>query len=605
MSNRFFEAVNVGNFHAQKGSQRVLGNADHDGPRIAYWRNNLTALSHDFDLYFAAHGDQIHVTKPRDLHQTLPIAPDLVLGLPRGPLGSSVSGYIDPYHPHDVNSIKVGKLGDFEILLIACDDGDLLAYYTRLLEREVKDAGSSCSDASTSHTQPFFHENVGISAWGLAIHQVSRLVAVGTNNSDVHVFQPALAVDYDAETGDRYYQEERFSNWRERYSVAATSPYTPVPKMDFGSDALGEFERKDCRLRLELGPSGSNIPSIDFVSDENGEASVVLAADINGKLWSLDLSRCGTLEWPEIHRDPNSDDDEEEGFEPRGWGVLCIPISCFMLVQSRLGGKDDCPFAVRKLVFCCGRDMGGRDLYQRQDSLGGGTSFYDAIDALKYLLQLPITARYRINTWNGLQRAMAGIEDSEKANTEDPELIPTQWASMAKKMQAIPRLQEGQTAVIRTSAHDIELIPPDTNMLSTICRNFLRQDLPRQNTQEFLDRFDRLNMFAVIPELSLLVVASQKGRVSLFTLTRLEDDFCKVGPVVMFRHDHILPLTGHEKESRPLVPLLGMAVGPLQGKGKNGRVQRKIWRLILHYTDHTILSYELKRNEKQGGLEVL
>ena len=45
-------------------------------------------------------------------------------------------------------------------------------------------------------------------------------------------------------------------------------------------------ERKDCRLSLPLGPSGSNIPSIDFVSDENGEASVVLASDVNGMLVS-------------------------------------------------------------------------------------------------------------------------------------------------------------------------------------------------------------------------------------------------------------------------------------------------------------------------------
>ena len=45
-------------------------------------------------------------------------------------------------------------------------------------------------------------------------------------------------------------------------------------------------ERRDCRLSLPLGPSGSNVPSIDFVSDENGEASVILASDVNGMLVS-------------------------------------------------------------------------------------------------------------------------------------------------------------------------------------------------------------------------------------------------------------------------------------------------------------------------------
>jgi hypothetical protein len=52
--------------------------------------------------------------------------------------------------------MKVGKLGDFEILLIACDDGDLIAFYTRLLEREVEEGGPHCSegDGPISYTQP-------------------------------------------------------------------------------------------------------------------------------------------------------------------------------------------------------------------------------------------------------------------------------------------------------------------------------------------------------------------------------------------------------------------------------------------------------------------
>lgn len=35
---------------------------------------------------------------------------------------------------------------------------------------------------------------------------------------------------------------------------------------------------------------------------------------------------------------------------------------------------------------------------------------------------------------------------------------------------------------------------------------------------------DRLNMFAVIPELSLVVLASQIGRAAVMTLTRLPDN---------------------------------------------------------------------------------
>ncbi|KAK0118933.1 hypothetical protein ONS95_007802 [Cadophora gregata] len=714
---RIFKEVDVGNFHVQKGRQRVLELGDNPPPRMAHWRNNLTALSHDFNLYFAAYGDKIHITRPYDLCQTLSIIPDLVLHLPSSAQGINVGGYIDQHRPHNVNNMKIGKLGDFEILLIACDDGDVIGYYTRVLEREVEEGGrppgSEC-DSPTSYTQPFFHDNVGISAWGLAIHQVSRLIAVGSNHREVTVFQPALSVGYDRQTGSRYFQDRTGNSWPGRSFPSGASRFTPVGKLDLGSEALGDFEHKDCRLTLPLGPSGSNIPSIDFVSDENGEAGVVLATDVNGKLWSLNLSRRETLEWPEIHQEPGFAQVFDE-FETRGWGVLCIPTSYFMLVKSpqeALGVTnldsviklktessthclqsldisssvpslrnssmvhpscsffhpsyqpllselvlETCPtppvqsgsswsvvhscildllqnYRITKhMVYqptsvpeCHGDDWVERlmDILRSEnwysDAVGEwmlethsrvthhwkeGGAFFDAIKALQFLLQLPIDIRYRINSWEGLHKAMADGEVFGNEGLELTRLSLAQVMSLKKKKQAIPHLQEGNMAVIRTSAHDIEVIPPNTNMISTLCRNFLQQTLPHEILQDTLDRFDRLNMFAVIPELSLLVVASQKGRVALFTLTRLEDDFSDVGPVLMIRLDRILPPTEHEVDFRPNVPLLGMAVGPLQGKDKDGGMQRKIWRLILHYMDHTVLSYELKRGGDADGLVVL
>lgn len=140
------------------------------------------------------------------------------------------------------------------------------------------------------------------------------MIAVGSNHREVTVFQPALAVGYDRETGNRHFQDRTGSAWPGCSFSNGASRFSPVWKLDFGSEALGEFgkctanrlesmpfpirdlvatqgvdiaaERKDCRLSLPLGPSGSNIPSIDFVSDENGEASVVLASDVNGMLVS-------------------------------------------------------------------------------------------------------------------------------------------------------------------------------------------------------------------------------------------------------------------------------------------------------------------------------
>lgn len=55
-----------------------------------------------------------------------------------------VGGYIDSARPHCANQIKVGNLGTYEILLICCDDGDVLAFYTRVISAmlDLKDFGS-------------------------------------------------------------------------------------------------------------------------------------------------------------------------------------------------------------------------------------------------------------------------------------------------------------------------------------------------------------------------------------------------------------------------------------------------------------------------------
>lgn len=80
-------------------------------------------------LYFAAYEHKIHVTTPRDLKQTIPGTPDLILETPVSYDARQIGGFIDPSRPHCVNNMVVGDLGSQEILLLACDDGDIIAYY--------------------------------------------------------------------------------------------------------------------------------------------------------------------------------------------------------------------------------------------------------------------------------------------------------------------------------------------------------------------------------------------------------------------------------------------------------------------------------------------
>ncbi|KAL5047764.1 hypothetical protein BDW71DRAFT_196535 [Aspergillus fruticulosus] len=72
--------------------------------------------------------------------------------------------------------------------------------------------------------------------------------------------------------------------------------------------------------------------------------------------------------------------------------------------------------------------------------------------------------------------------------------------------------------------------------------------------------FDRFNMVKYIPEHGIVVAASQKGRAAIIALTE--------SPTIgrAFRVDWIVPLESQEKYGeRPLFPLLGMSVAPMQG----------------------------------------
>lgn len=67
-------------------------------------------------------------------------------------------------------------------------------------------------------------------------------------------------------------------------------------------------------------------------------------------------------------------------------------------------------------------------------------------------------------------------------------------------------------------------------------------------------------MVKYIPEHGIIIAASQKGRAAVICLTESADTG------VAFRVDWIVPFQSQERfGDRPLIPLLGMAVAPLQG----------------------------------------
>ncbi|KAL5339713.1 hypothetical protein BJX70DRAFT_397425 [Aspergillus crustosus] len=113
--------------------------------------------------------------------------------------------------------------------------------------------------------------------------------------------------------------------------------------------------------------------------------------------------------------------------------------------------------------------------------------------------------------------------------------------------------------VLHFSQTDIRLIPhPFATTPSVVCDSPLLQSFAHPIVS--IRHFDRFNMVKYIPEHGIVVAVSQKGRAAIIALTESRSSGYS------FRVDWIVPLESQEKYGdRPLVPLLGMSVSPMQG----------------------------------------
>lgn len=263
-------------------------------PQFAEWRNNLTALSQYHNLFFIALEDEIHVFRPHFPTQTTHGEPALIIDLAVSE--HAQPGYIDGSIPHAVNHLIVGDLGNEEILLAACDDGDVIAYRTR----PIADAlGLQHLHENDSIFEPmhFFLENVGDSAWGLAIHKSARLIAVSSNGHVIYVFVFALS------GGDEAGQ--------------STASNTPTSLQDSNHHCFNGDARRDQRFSpmwrqaenplqergcinfvITLSGHQTNIPNINFYNAGSTEddARVFLASiDIDNYLVIWDVWRSAPL----------------------------------------------------------------------------------------------------------------------------------------------------------------------------------------------------------------------------------------------------------------------------------------------------------------------
>ena len=273
-----------------------------------------TALSQYRNFLFVAYVDVIHVYTPSFPAQIIQTKPELIITLGRSRPG--LTGYIDRSRPHAVNHLIVGDIGNEEVVVVACDDGDVISYTVRSISLAIDEKVEKVFGHQPSRTQtisstgpmgwtnmilpiggrneclgcrtlaPWFHENVSASAWGLATHKHAMLLAVSSNIKDVHVFAPALSSERH-EAVPRTYPDpqnlERFKAWKNG---------TPTALKD-----------RSVGSKVTLQGHAANIPNIAFCDNTlDLEGMYLTSTDIDGHTIIWDIWR-GTriIEFYENH----------------------------------------------------------------------------------------------------------------------------------------------------------------------------------------------------------------------------------------------------------------------------------------------------------------
>lgn len=588
-------------------------------PHIAKWRLNLTALSQVYNIYMVAYENRIHISRPRScITNALPAEPDLILQPPASEMSYLVGGYLDDDFPHQVNHLIVGELGQEEILLLAYDDGDVIGYYTRHIENELLRREREGRLGGIA-PEPFFHENVGKSAWGLAVHKQSRIIAVSSNLHNVCVFVFALTgasykhtVEADSvELFRNVVKDENGNAVDPRRGSSQTPGETDSYKAAKVLERLIRHRDANWRIVLETGRTGTNIPNITFSDDRHGEADKIVAVDINGALWLMDI-------W-HFNQNPHAMIQSVHRFRyhqnPRGWGVLVLPESSFLPTKDY---NDSVGLSSKEAKYVADESIG------RWIDISQGIKHVKNNSTVHPWMRSGNRNRFAINPLeNGLRHRSEGnwysftttATEAPACDTVDDRMSPVRRDHPLGKFKSRPSNSEQKwvlgdgSSILRTYELDIELRSFEEDGYGIMFEKAIDQSRPPHTVLPTMRvSHERLANLVHIPELSLVVAGSMCGRVALVTLTRPKADIYSFSRG--FKIEAILP-TKYDEDSqmRPICPLLGVAVAPVPFSGNinlaDGPIGRRRYRIMLHYYDLRILSYELSRNSSNDHLSIV
>ncbi|KAJ5972869.1 Ribonucleotide reductase transcriptional regulator CRT10 [Penicillium vulpinum] len=570
--------------------------SEDSGPTVSSWRCNLAALSQRRNLLFTAHVDDIYVWIPSGPRQLLGSQPEMiihpVMKEPNAP------GYIDRSRPHTINHIIVDDLGVDEVLLLATDSGNVTGYNVEAIfsaiNRNTKYGGSRPFDAH--EVKPFFVEHVQLSAWGLAIHKFARLIAVSANTGVITVFAFALVdveSDSDVSTPGSY-----------DISNAGCSDVLENTWVSIDSAQSMEELKKDMphhrtrNLRLSYRGHFDNIPCVSFANFE---------LDPNG-LWMVStdiLNRVFVWRvWDNLAPVKTSTYDYSRGGrEQRGWFVL--PLHPRRAQQHRYKfdacGCEPHPKIMNgRMVF----DVSTTANHVAERSTLAAKKVNDEKYATISSLFLPddfFPPDFSVLNESQPQRSSSehnhtALETSGTTSSAtgsgsiDISAQGSQESKVASPRQSI-RARRGITSLVEEENeqyyvdHDIDVdalrcfvshprnprffpilhfsgnnITLDPYPLDHGSRTLSRSPLQSLIEYSMFSACDRLNLVKYLPELGIVIAASQAGGVAIITLTWQEE----IGHT--FRLDWLLPFPAQEPDDDfPTPPLMGIAASPMPG----------------------------------------
>lgn len=239
------------------------------------------ALSQCRNLLFVASFDQIYIYKPQFPSQTVSGDPELILNVSKSHRG--LRGHIDPSKPHAVNQLVIGDLGNEEIILIVCDDGDVAIYTTRSICKAIKQDAAQDRDRPKSpiEIETLFLKNIGISAWGVAIHKAARMIAVSSNLHQISVFAFALKRDSSPDSASsehsKFLENDYFGTYDNFWERVDTSTYSSL-------------HRNSRNVELVLKGHEANIPNIAFCNSKADPiGQYLVSTDITGSMFVWDI----------------------------------------------------------------------------------------------------------------------------------------------------------------------------------------------------------------------------------------------------------------------------------------------------------------------------